>query len=480
MNILFATAELAPLVKIGGLADVAGALPKALHKLGHDVRVIMPGYAMIDQEKYPRQPFVPPFSLTIGKARLTVAISRGHIPQSSVMVYFVECPELFDTVYATGEPSGLHDEMRRFVFFSSIVVTCLNQLRWQPDIIHCQDWHTALIPTLLRVRGGDVIPKTILTIHNLGSQGKWKAKEILAWLGFSGKETPLLRLRDEGKDFNALQQGIHAADVVTTVSPNYAREIMIAEYAEGLHDDLAARPDHVLGIVNGIDTDAFNPATDHVLAAPYDAANAGPQKRINKLAVQRRLGLAENADAPLFISIGRLTTQKGIDLLFSSLDFLIGAGGQAAFLGAGSPDIERQLQHIAQASPHHIGVHIGYDASLGNALYGGGDFVLMPSRFEPCGLVQMIAMRYGTVPVVRDTGGLHDTVIDMDQPGGTGLVFTEATSASADRAIRRALELYRRPAAFAAVQAAGMARDFSWYTSAQEYSSLYAKTITKK
>lgn len=478
MNILFVASEVTPLVKVGGLADVVGALPKALRALGHDVRVMLPLYGTIDRSKLnltvveERQAF--PFA---GR-EVGMAVQVTTIPGTDVPLYFIESPDLFGTkeVYVSGQSSdALRQGIQRFVGFSALAAHVVGRLDWQPEVVHCHDWHTGLVPVLLAINKHPA--RTVMTIHNLHNQGAWNAAEVCSWLQLEGHEHPILQLRDEHQDMNLLQVGINAATVVSTVSPTYAQEILAPDYGEHLDQDLAAHVPPVVGILNGIDVDVFDPSQDAHIPVHYTIQTVDQGKRGNKERLQRELGLQPSPTAPLFVSVSRLSPQKGFDLLPPVISDIARAGGQVAILGSGWPEIEGQLHRLADDHVRSVVVRLGFDVGLAQRLYAGADFFLMPSRFEPCGLGQMIAMRYGTIPIVRDTGGLRDTVIDVrarpDQ--GTGLVFARFDVADFRAALNAAVQLYRSPGTLQRVIERGMSQNFSWAASAHAYIRLYAQ-----
>ncbi len=482
MKILFVVPELTPIVKVGGLGDVAGALPKALVKLGHDVRILLPDYAETDHQRYPSRRHWQGLTVSWLGRPLTVRIDIGQLPDAPVPVYYLVCPELFAQPSVGGvylEKSAGQNrvlEMQRFVFFSWAVAHLLPQLSWQPETIHCHDWTAGTLPTwlkLLPAKTGRY--RTVLTIHNLQNQGRWAADEVWSWLGIRGDEYPLLERRDGQGCFNALQQGILGADAVNTVSPNYAREILTAEFSEGLAADLQQRPGGVSGILNGIDVDIFDPATDRALARTYTSATVVEGKRQNRLALGHRFHFPPQG--PLYSFIGRLTPQKGVDLLLAVAPHIARAGGQLIILGAGWPNLEQQLQALGRRWPKQVRAVIGFDPILAQLMYAASDFFLMPSQFEPCGLGQMIAMRYGALPIVRDTGGLHDTVVDVARHPrqGTGLIFQAYAPQALGAAVTESLRLYAQPDTVQMTAVRAMHQDFSWNAAAATYLRLYAQ-----
>ena len=477
MRIAFVAAECSPLVKVGGLADVVGALPKALVARGHDVRIFMPSYEAIDRQRFPSRPTNWRATVVFDGQPTIVTVYETVLPNSTIPIYQVVWPDEFrGEVYPLGQDfETLQSVIRRFMRFSVAVDGLLGTSSWKPDRVHCHDWHTGILPALLRAR--NLPAPTTFTIHNIDIQGKWNPTEALSWLPVD-TTTPPWSLRDTKGDFNMLQIGIHTATQVSTVSPTYASEVVTHEYGAGLAEDLRATG--VVGIVNGIDTDSYNPSTDQALYETYDVGSAVAGKASNKASLQLELGLPVDPSAPLFVNVGRLVGQKGIDLIVPLMERIVAAGGQVAFLGSGFPDIQGAIK--AAANRPGVAARFEFNAGLGRRLYAGGDFFLMPSRFEPCGLGQLIAMRYGTIPIVRDTGGLHDTVqdLDADSDRGVGLRFSEPTVEALWTTIERAFALYRDRQRMALTIQRSMSTDSSWYTSADAYIRLYERQATAR
>jgi starch synthase len=477
MRILVLAAEAAPFAKTGGLADVAGSLPKALAALGHDVRVVMPAYAAIEHGLTTGR-----WKLSVDPTLLRVPIGGGIIPAgvlhttlpgSDVPVYFIGERHLFNRPEIYGYP----DDGYRFAFFSRAALDLvIGAWGWRPDVISVHDWHaTPAIAWLAASGGGDEryqgLP-TVLTIHNLAHQGR-TSREVLAYLGI---DSP--RLIEEGPgEANFMARGIFHATMVTTVSPTYAGEILTPQYGERLDALLRYRHFDVHGILNGLDYDVWNPATDTHLARPFDATSLDG-RHANKRALQHRLGLPES-DAPLVAMVTRLDAQKGLDITGHVAHLLMNAAaGDAQFvvLGSGAAEYEDMFRHLASYHRDKMAAVLRYDAALAPLIYAGSDIFLMPSRFEPCGLGQMIAMRYGSVPVVRATGGLVDTV----QEGRSGFLFSEYTVDAFWRTLSRALEIYRsQPDRWRALQRGGMAADFSWTTSAKGYQQVFEWAVSR-
>lgn len=471
MRILIIAAEAAPFAKTGGLADVAGSLPKALAGLGHDVRVVMPAYQAIEDGLPAGR-----WGLTADPTRLRVPVGGGLVdagvlkttlPGSSVPVYFIAERHLF----ARPEIYGYPDDPYRFAFFSRAALDLvIGAWGWRPDVVSVHDWHATPAIAWLAAAGPlderyRSLP-TVLTIHNLRHQGR-ASQQVLAYLGIEGQ-----RLIEEGPgEVNFMARGILHATMITTVSPTYAREILTAEYGERLDALLRYRHFDVHGILNGLDDAIWNPAADPHLAAPFDAHRL-EARAANKRALQRRLGLPE-ADVPLVAMVTRLDAQKGLDITGHVVHLLLNAAaGEAQFvvLGSGAPEYEGMFRHLASYHRDKMAAVLRYDAALAPLVYAGSDIFAMPSRFEPCGLGQMIAMRYGSVPVVRATGGLVDTV----REGESGFLFADYSAEAFWDALSRAVAACRSdPAGWRALQRGGMAADFSWTASARGYEQVF-------
>jgi starch synthase len=471
MQILFATSEALPLIKTGGLADVSGALPAALRAIGVDCRLLLPGYpAVLAKLKYTRA--VARFDDLPGgvAARLLESVQPGV----GVPLYVLDAPDLYDRAGGPYQDATGHDHADnalRFAVLSQVAARLASlgsPLAWHPDILHCNDWQTGLAPAYLRL-SGDLRP-TVMTVHNLAYQGIFPP-HTLPMLDLPAHAFSIAGLEYYG-NLSFLKAGLYYADRVTTVSPSYAEEIRSEPLGMGMQGLLAGKGEHLVGILNGIDTDAWNPAADPFLGCAYTAETL-EDKAHCKHALQREIGLVEDDAAPLFGMIARMTPQKGMDLVLSIADELVGRGGQLAMLGTGDKDIEAAVRALAQRHPGHVAAHIGYDEGLSHRIEAGADVFLMPSRFEPCGLNQMYSLRYGTVPVVHATGGLRDTVDD----GVTGFVFAPAEADALRDAIGRVFDLWRRPAQWQTMMRAGMRQDFSWRRSAAAYAALYQSLL---
>lgn len=469
MNILFVAAEVSPLVKVGGLADVVGSLPKALNKLGHDVRIMLPQYGVIDGAKYKLSLVSDSFNAKVSQTVKPFTLSMADV-DSELKVYLIGNEEFLEAKDVYGG-----NELRRFLLFDRAVAEGLPELDWQPNIVHCHDWHTGLIPMWLKKNNWD--GALIFTIHNLAYQGSF-GHHFMAASGLSRDwqnkpdDVPELPL-------NFMSQGIVWADMVTTVSENYAREIVTPEYGAGLNHLLCSRRDKLLGIINGIDYEEYNPSTDRFIAATYDSGRLD-SKLTNKLALQRKVGLFEDSNAPLIGMVSRLDDQKGLDIVIDAFALLFErTHAQMIILGRGRECYHHLLQRAARKYPHRLAVSYEFDDALAHLIYAGCDMFLMPSRFEPCGLGQLIAMRYGTVPVVRHTGGLVDTVenLSADLSNGRGFVFKQYDVNAMLKAIKRAIEAYQNKLAWQKITQRIMSLDFSWQNSARKYEAVYKRVL---
>jgi starch synthase len=478
LKVLFLSAEVVPFAKVGGLADVVGSLPKALKALGHDVRVAMPRYGRISIEKFNLAPFLDFFPVPFDDRSDPAAVLEGRL--GDVPVYFVENARLYDREGIYGYP----DDADRFIFFCRAALEMCRQMSWQPDIIHSNDWHTAIVPNWLKTiyaEGFFASTATVYTIHNLAYQGIFGYR-VLQIAGLD--EYGLIRhpqVSDLNEVVDLMARGILFADVVNTVSERYAQEILTPEYGERLDPILRDRKDRLFGIVNGIDYEVLNPAIDSHIAQHFDADHLD-QRVANKPALQAEAGLVQDARTPVLGSISRLADQKGFDILGDAIDHILDLGVQFVLLGTGDQHYHEMFTRIAQQYPGRMAVSLTFNAPLAQKIYAGSDIFLMPSRFEPCGLGQMIAMRYGSVPVVRLTGGLADTVRDFNPATGegTGFVFEKYDRWALFAAVVRALENYRNPSVWRQIQQQGMRTDFSWEASARKYIDLYYRALEFK
>lgn len=478
-KILFATSEVYPLIKTGGLADVTGSLPRALLKLGYDVKIILPAYPGV-LEKAAAIGIKPVAQLDIdGNA---VTIKQTRLPGTKVVVWLVDIPEFSERAgnpYCGPDGNDWFDNHKRFYIFSKVAeLIALNQanLEWQPDVVHCNDWQTGLIPALLSLHPNH--PATVFTIHNLAYRG------LFSHQAFAELNLPQAFWHHERLEFygqmSFIKGGIAFSDYVTTVSPSYAREIQKPEFGYGLDGLLRYRSDSLVGILNGIDCDEWNPGTDPHLTATYNRRTLG-NKRKNKSALQELMGLEVNDDKPLLGFIGRLVDQKGVDLILSQMNRLLTSDYQLVILGSGFPHYEQTLRNIAEQNPKKVAVNLGYDEALAHQIEAGSDIFLMPSIFEPCGLNQMYSLRYGTLPVVHAVGGLRDTVteqpLDDIDDRANGFVFHQADGSELFAAIERATTAYKQADIWKKLQINAMSRDFSWEQSAKQYADIYSRVL---
>lgn len=473
MQVVFASAEAAPFVKTGGLGDVAGSLPRALVAAGADVIVMVPKYGTIASEYTDRMEHVADFYVSLGWRNEYCGLERLVI--DGVTYLFIDNERYFKRDY----PYGFFDDGERFAFFSKAVTESLQHLPegFQCDVLHCNDWHTALSPVFLRefYQGLPLYErvKTVFSIHNIAFQGQYADTILNDILGMAHIPNAARQLRCDERSINYMQGALDYSDAITTVSPSYAWEIQTPEYGEGLDGILRRRSNVLSGILNGIDTDAWNPATDPMIHANYSAADMSGKKAC-KAALQEELGLEVRDDRPLMVMVTRLTRQKGMDLVTYALDRILSGGVQVAVLGTG--DYEEPMRYFANKYPGTCAARITFDNALSHRMYAGADMFLMPSLFEPCGLSQMIAMRYGTLPVVRETGGLRDTVAPYNQftGEGTGFTFANFNGDEMGDAVFRGARLYWDDhAAWDQLVQNAMAADFSWVRSADEYMNLY-------
>ncbi len=482
LAVLFAASEAQPLIKTGGLADVAGSLPLALHELGHDVRVMLPAYPQAVERAIP---LTTGSTLNLPGCSEPVRLLVGTLPGSQVPLYLLDVPGFFDrpgNPYTDHEGVDWRDNPERFnLFCRAVAQVSLNQvgLGWQPDLVHCNDWQTALVPALLSSEWNR--PVTLFTIHNLADQGLFEGS------AFARLQLPQRLWSPRGlechQQLSFMKGGIAFADYITTVSPTYAAEILSPELGDGLEGLLKHRNDRFTGVLNGIDHRIWDPAEDPDLEQNYDAKNFALKRR-NKPATQRDFGLPEDENAILFGYVGPLVEQKGINLLLEIIPALVEQPRiQLVALGEGDPEIKRALQDAAARFSDRIAVNIGYDESLAHRIQGGCDSFLMPSLVEPCGLNQLYSLRYGTVPIVRRTGGLADTVVDANAQTlldgtATGFVFEEPTAGALREAVARLIDFRQRPGIWwEKLAVTGMSQDFAWATSALLYSRLYHQTV---
>lgn len=475
MNVVFASAEAAPFVKTGGLGDVAGSLPAALQKAGANVIVMVPLYGTISDEYKNKMEHVAEFYVSLGWRNEYCGLER--LIHNDVTYLFVDNKRYFDRDY----PYGFFDDGERFAFFSTAITESLQYLPdgFRPDILHCNDWHTALAPVFLRefYQGMPLYENvsTIFSIHNIAFQGQFSAKVLEDICGLAHIPAAAFQLTCGHDAVNFMQGALNYSDAITTVSPTYAGEIQTPAYGEHLDGVLRRRREALQGIVNGIDTDHFNPETDPAIAQNFSVSDRSG-KAICKAKLQEELGLTVRDDQPLMTMVTRLTRQKGMDLVTYALDRVLSNGVQVAVLGTGDYEYENALRYFASKYPGQMAARIQFDPALSQRMYAGSDMFLMPSLFEPCGLSQMIAMRYGTLPVVRETGGLKDTVIPYNYETGEGTGFSFANfngDEMGDAVFRGARLFWDNHDAWNNVVTQAMNQDFSWTRSASKYMDLY-------
>lgn len=482
MKVLFVSSEVFPLVKTGGLADVSGSLPTALQNLGVDIRILVPGYPSVldqlsDLTEIANLKYLPEVD--------TASLKMGYMPHSKVPVMVVDAPKLYDRdggPYIDQEGDEWHDNGMRFGVLSKVAsIISSNQyqlLNWKPDLTHCNDWQTGMTPAFMRLVD-KTNTKSIISLHNMAFQGCFPA-ELLAGLGIPQKYFVPEGLEYYGQ-LSFLKAGIHYADAISTVSPTYAKEIQTPAFGFSLDGLLAKRKANITGILNGIDTQEWNPEEDPHLTANYSIKKLADKAKV-KAALQTRLRLNNKADAPLLGVVSRLTHQKGLDMLLPILQQHIDAGCQFALLGSGEAALESAFKQLAKRNPEKVAVTIGYNEHLSHQIMAGADIFVMPSRFEPCGLNQLYGLAYGTPPIVNKTGGLADSVINtnkstLKQKTANGFVMQACTETALNKAIIRAIDLYKEPSTWQQIQKNGMQLDLGWDKSAAAYLALYERVI---
>lgn len=480
VEVLAVASEVYPLVKTGGLADVVGALPLALKGQGVKVRTLVPSYPQVmarlkgAEEVHAFEP------RRWGAARLLSGRAAG------LDLFVLDAPRLYDRPggpYADASGADWPDNAVRFAALARAAASLGQGLApgYRPDIVHAHDWQAGLTAAFLHFDGGDR-PGTVMTIHNLAFQGQFD-RRLLSRLGLRASAFTADGVEYYG-DIGFLKAGVRLSDRVTTVSPTYASEICAPDGGMGMDGLLRWRADYLSGVLNGIDCKVWNPAADPLIAARFDAETLGA-RAVNTAALCARFGLQPEGEGPLYGVVSRLTWQKGMDLLLAALPALLAEGGRLAVLGSGDPELQAGFAAAARAHPGRIACVFGYDEDLAHQIQAGADAILVPSRFEPCGLTQLCALRYGAVPVVARVGGLADTVIDANPAAleagvGTGIQFSPVNTPMLESALRRASELFRKPKAWRRLQANGMASDVSWRRSAEAYAALYRDLIAER
>ena len=484
LKLLHVAAEVFPLVKTGGLADVAAALPPALARAGADTRLLLPGLPPIMEALSPAAE-VCRFGPLFGAAR--IVLRRGHLPGCGVPAYVIESPWLYRRgggPYQDERGADWPDNLQRFALLGwTAAHLAAGELDegWEPDVLHAHDWHAALACAYAEVHPG-TSALSVFTVHNLAYQGLFPMSDFDP-LGLPARTRDSTGLEFHGQ-LSFMKGGLKFADRITTVSPTYAREIATPEFGFGLDGVIRSRQAVVSGILNGVDSEVWDPAHDVALPARYDALRL-EGKAACKQALQAEMGLAAEPHALLLGVVSRLTSQKGLDLVLEALASLVSRGVQLVIVGTGDAGLERAVREAAQAHAGQVAACVVYDEALAHRVIAGADAILVPSRFEPCGLTQLYGLRYGTLPVVRRVGGLADTVVDasvesLHEGRATGFVFDAATSGALERAVERLLALYRQPHAWREVMRTGMAQDFSWDHAARDYLSLYRQALSRR
>ncbi len=476
LKILILAAEIVPFIKVGGLADVVGALPKSLHALGHDVRLAMPCYGQVDPVRFHLHPLLNSVPVSMSNFRVDVSVCQTSIGDA-IPVYMIDAPRFFEreNIY------GYTDDGERFILFCRSVLEALRRLDWSPDVIHCHDWHTGIVPNWMHtIYHNDPFyadAATVYTIHNLAYQGIFGYR-ILEVAGVAANGFLYPQITELANVVDIMGRGILFADAITTVSERYAQEILTPTFGEKLDHLLRSRRERLFGILNGIDYEEMNPASDHYIATTYDA-NTLDKRGENKQALQELAHLPARPEVPLLAMISRLTDQKGFDMLAQIIQPLLAQAVQLVVLGIGDQHYHEIFQNLASRYPGQVAIFLTFNTELAQRIYAGSDMFMMPSRFEPCGLGQLIAMRYGSVPIVRAVGGLADTVQEYDPRSGAGNGFTFANYDPWEffAAIVRALEVYRFKDIWRTLQRRGMAVDHSWRASALRYVDVYRNAI---
>lgn len=477
MKVLYAVSECAPFAKSGGLADVAGSLPKELIALGTDIRVILPKYGTISADYLKDMKMLKEFTVPVGWRNQYCGIEG--LTHQGITFYFVDNEYYFkrDHLY------GFFDDGERFAYFNRAVLEAMAQLNFIPDVLHCHDWHTAMIPYLLRTeyykKKGYGQIRTVFTIHNLQFQGIFPQEVLGDLLGMDDRSFHSGHLEFFG-NVNFMKAGLVAADKITTVSPTYKDEIQTEAYGEKLDGLLRARDEDIVGILNGIDDGFYNPAIDPLIYQTY-TAKSQKNKAINKREIQKQFGLSQSSRTPLLVMISRLTKQKGLDLVKCVLREILQEDLQVIILGTGDFENEEHLRQAARIYPEKLKVYTGFNEELAHKLYAAADMFLMPSLFEPCGLGQLIAMKYGAIPIVRETGGLNDTIKAWNEFTGTGngFSFRNFNAHEMLATIQRAIAIYHDIDSWKSLVNQAMAMDYSWVQSAFSYNKLYAKLISR-
>ncbi len=476
LKVFILAAEIVPFVKVGGLADVVGALPKALQSLGHDVRLVMPRYKQVDLERFQLTAIIENLPVPMGSYKIHVTVYKGAIG-ANIPVYMIDAPRYFEreNIY------GYTDDGERFILFCRAALEVARALDWSPDIVHCNDWHTGIVPNWMHTVYKDdpffSHAATVYTIHNLAYQGIFGYR-ILEVAGVAANGFVYPQIAELANVVDIMGRGILFADAITTVSERYAQEILTPIFGERLDHMLRARRNRLFGILNGVDYQDIDPAHDHHIHTMFDI-KALDKRSENKVALQEQAHLPVRKDVPLLAMISRLADQKGFDLLSQIIQPLLAQSVQFVVLGIGDQHYHEMFQSLAARYPEQVAIFLTFNTEIAQRIYAGSDMFLMPSRFEPCGISQMIAMRYGSVPIVRSVGGLADTVQEYNPHTGTGngFAFTNYDPWELFAAIVRALEVYRFNGVWRTLQEHGMKADHSWDASARRYVEVYRNAL---
>lgn len=487
MKIAFISSEVYPFAKTGGLADVSCSLPAELSKLGADIKVFMPKYYHIDEGKFNLH-----YMWTVGEIPIRVAghvykvqIFKSKLPNSSVDIYFIDSPHHFHRydIYTNEK-----DEDERFILFNKAVIEFIQRIHWKPDLFHCNDWQTGILPLLVKenYKWDQAFDKSafLFTVHNIAYQGLFN-RSVMNKAEMTDKYFYPCGPVEYFDSFSFLKTGITFSEIVNTVSETYARELLTPEYSEGMHDVLKEKGNDFCGILNGVDYEIWNPVTDKLIYYNYSIDNlSGKQK--NKRLLLEQLNLKHNEDVPLIGIIMRLVPQKGIDIIMEAINGLAHLNAQWVVLGSGEWKYEDMFLGIANQYPDVFSVHIGFNNQLAHQIEAAADIFLMPSHYEPCGLNQIFSLKYGAVPVVRKTGGLADTVQDWDEYNsrgldtGTGFTFDDYSGFALEHSVRRAVENFSNKQVWNKIMHNGMTKDYSWRKSAEKYLQLYTAAINKR
>jgi starch synthase len=490
LKILMVFSEVAPFSKTGGLGDVGGALPRILKEMGHDVRIITPQYQVVNERKYVLRDVIrlQNIEVALGNEKMGINVKSAFLPNSKVQVYFIDYKPFFFRrgLYADPKTSKEYaDNDRRFILFSKGVLETLYKLHWQPDIIHCNDWQTGLIPYLLKIAYHDnpffAQTHTLFTVHHFDSQGSFEPQclSLVHPDGPSALETSGLELAGR---CNFLKAGVVHSDIVTTVSEKYAQQVQQShEFGFGLEKAIKARKSRFFGVASGIDDAVWNPETDPFIPHPYGMTTLEDKKASRKVLLER-FGLIPDKALPIVVMVGRLTEQKGLDLVRNAFDAMMNQGVVFLVLGAGDEKYHQFFKQMQRKHPKRVGVNLSFDEQLAHLMMAGADLLLTPATAEPSGLMQMYGQRYGTVPVASNVGGLADAVqpFNAKSEKGTGFVFGPPDARNMMAAMKQAVQVYRDPVKWSKIQRNGMKKDLTWQSPAKKYVHLYNKCLVKK